>query len=152
METNENKTQVPPPKATLAELKSQLAALAQQRDAVLSELQGVADRVFEDSKKELFEKNPTLESFGWAQYTPYFSDGGPNIFGVDAAWPDINDVDGYKLSFGDQQLHSLQALQTKVAKFLEELPRDYYQQTFDDHSRITCYRDGRIETTDYSHD
>jgi len=35
----------------------------------------LSKEVFNDWCKEIFEKHPKVESFGWNQYTPYFNDG-----------------------------------------------------------------------------
>lgn len=40
--------------------------------------------VFKDVSQEIFEEYPSLESFSWVQYTPYFNDGDECVFGVHA--------------------------------------------------------------------
>lgn len=46
------------------------------------ELQKQGQKIFEAAAKELFEKYPSLDSFGWEQYTPHFNDGDPCYFSV----------------------------------------------------------------------
>jgi hypothetical protein len=43
----------------------------------LSELEPLIRAVLDD---------PTMHSFGWTQYTPYFNDGEPCVFGVNEPW------------------------------------------------------------------
>lgn len=55
----------------------------------LSDLEPLMRAVLED---------PTMKAFGWTQYTPYFNDGDPCVFGVSEPWflttddPDPDDV------------------------------------------------------------
>ncbi len=41
-----------------------------------------AQDAFRAACQELFEEFPDLESFSWAQYSPYFNDGNPCVFRV----------------------------------------------------------------------
>ncbi len=56
----------------------------------LSELEPLMRAVLDD---------PTMKAFGWNQYTPFFSDGDPCVFGIGETWfltdadPDPDDVD-----------------------------------------------------------
>lgn len=49
--------------------------------------------------------DPTVTEFGWHQYTPYFNDGEPCIFGANGAWtrliadPEIEEDDLYEGKF-----------------------------------------------------
>src|SRR5690349_7857045 len=58
------------------------AELKKKRDEMEKEFQSLAGELFKEKASGLFEKYPTLKSFGWAQYTPYFNDGDECIFGV----------------------------------------------------------------------
>jgi hypothetical protein len=145
------------------ELKARLEDLKKQ-------VQEAAKEFFADGSKTFFEEHPTIESFGWAQYTPYFNDGDPCYFGVnrDREAVFVNDVRGYDVDTGvawpgynapqaqkdayvkavDEALVDYQA----VEDFLSVFSEDDLEEMFGDHIKVTVYRDGRCETTDYEHD
>ena len=54
------------------------------------EIFNLSKDVFEDGCKNIFEKYPKIESFGWNQYTPYFNDGETCFFSVNTDWIYIN--------------------------------------------------------------
>ncbi len=46
------------------------------------EMEAIADSAFKEGCKELFDENPTLKSFGFIAYTPFFCDGDECVFGI----------------------------------------------------------------------
>ncbi|MBK6920529.1 MAG: hypothetical protein IPH07_24225 [Deltaproteobacteria bacterium] len=62
--------------------------LSQMMDEAREKMQREAQEAFRVACDEVFEAHPKLESFGWAQYTPYFNDGEPCTFSV-------NDLDTF---------------------------------------------------------
>jgi hypothetical protein len=63
---------------TLEKIKNELEAFEQKKKVFVEELRKEFPTMF----KELFEKNPRIESIGWTQYTPYFNDGDECTFSV----------------------------------------------------------------------
>lgn len=61
----------------LQDIKSQMQELRQQA-------KNVGQKFFTESSQEIFNRFPTLESFGWHQYTPYFCDGEACYFSVNS--------------------------------------------------------------------
>jgi hypothetical protein len=53
------------------------------------EMETTAKNAFTEMSAELFEQNPTLQSFSWTQYTPYFNDGDPCVFRCNGSYPDV---------------------------------------------------------------
>jgi hypothetical protein len=70
----------------LEKIKAEVAAFDEKKKALLAELQKDFPAMF----TELFAEAPTLKSFGWTQYTPYFNDGDTCEFGVHIDYPYIN--------------------------------------------------------------
>lgn len=62
--------------------------LVAQIENLQKEIMEKSKSAFKDVAKALFDAFPSLESFSWVQYTPYFNDGEPCEFGVsaDADW------------------------------------------------------------------
>lgn len=60
----------------------------------LSELEPLIRAVLDD---------PTMDSFGWTQYTPYFNDGEPCVFSVNEPWfKTVDDVKRPETADGDE--------------------------------------------------
>ncbi len=60
-----------------------------RKQELQKELDAINQEIFADMSKELFAKFPSLDSFTWTQYTPYFNDGDECIFGVDEEPRDV---------------------------------------------------------------
>lgn len=73
----------------------------------LSELQPLIRAVLND---------PTMHSFGWTQYTPYFNDGEPCVFGVNEPWfRTVDDIERADRSAEkDKRDRGIAALRTAV--------------------------------------
>ncbi len=102
--------------------------------------------------EELFDKYEGLESFGWAQYTPYFMDGDPCVFGIynsemngcyaEGSWYDGDEFDNWKKAVKE------------IEKFTRSLRKcePALQSIFGDHSLVTILRSGNIQVTEYDHE
>lgn len=111
--------------------------------------------------KPFFEANPQIDAVQWSQYTPYFMDGDPCVFGVNeielvssTLFSEADD-DSY---FGEHTMMEWDAEEEHKPLFeaanavREPLPNELLQDVFGDHVRITINRDGTIETNECSHD
>lgn len=132
--------------------------------AMKKELDERAKELFKAASKSLFEENPSLESFGWKQYTIYFNDGDECNFSVYADEPDINDESGYEIYDMSYQLdkkkdvdeedeevktqRELIRLQEVVREFLQAFPEEVLERMFGDHREIRVTADD-VETTSY---
>ena len=104
--------------------------------------------------REIFEKNPGLESIRWTQYTPYFNDGEECVFRVHLSYPDFRyrseedfDEEGYSEDSSRRERNR------SIAKELGKLSNypEPFRAIFGDHVRVTATREG-FEVTEYSHD
>ena len=148
------------------------AELKKKRDEMEKEFQSLAGELFKEKASGLFEKYPTLKSFGWAQYTPYFNDGDECIFGVN----DENiylEMDGesvdedsdehnygfdawsinYKIKHeGENSLTESERAALDASDFLKTFEEQTLKFMFGDHARITINRDGTSSVDGYDHD
>lgn len=60
-----------------------LEQMAEIQKSLKEQLADIGAKYFREASKQLFDAYPKLESFTWAQYTPYFNDGDECVFGVD---------------------------------------------------------------------
>jgi hypothetical protein len=123
-------------------------AAKSKAEVIKNEARAVMKDAFSECTKALFEENPTLNSFGWRQYTPYFNDGDECTFSAHIYDPDINEEDGYEI-YGENPLNNLKK---KVCAVLQKFDSEDFKEMFGDHSRITVTRDGKISSDSYDHD
>lgn len=97
---------------------------------------------FETLFKDIFEKHPTLDSFAWTQYSPYFNDGEPCIFRVHG----INEINE------EYTYNSKYSFKEELEIRHESVPKDYYERMFGDGYKITVRSNGTIDIEDYDHD
>jgi hypothetical protein len=157
----------------LKELKEKQSQISDIKKQVLD----LSSGIFEDFYKYIFEKYPTLESFGWTQYTPYFNDGDTCIFSVNTDYISVNDeyVDEAKwssevnvINWGNWNRELkvyegrveepnpnydpvLTAASNEITNFLGNFDNDFYLSKFGDHASITVTKDG-VDISDYDHD
>jgi hypothetical protein len=135
---------------------------------------------FEPIIKALLDDEYFVE-FGWRQYTPYFNDGDPCVFGASGAWvrtqddspadedEDDEDPEEFDITYGthptlggtegwgaDQRYVGTRETQWRVAKALgDAIEGGEFDHVlidlFGDHCRVTVRRTG-ITVDEYSHD
>jgi hypothetical protein len=76
--------------STLKELMEDIKVKRQTLDEQLKEISG---KFFAEQSKVIFDQFPTLKSFSWTQYTPYFNDGDECTFGANTEYPSIKLTD-----------------------------------------------------------
>ena len=142
-----------------------------------AEAQQMASDAFDNFCKEIFEKHPKIESFGWSQYTPYFNDGDTCTFSANTDYISINGeyVDDSKwvnettvVDWGtwNRELRiyegrvevpnldydaELAKGSDEVTEFLRNFDNDFYITRFGDHAEITVSKDG-VDVDEYEHD
>jgi hypothetical protein len=157
----------------LEKLKERQSQISDIKKEVLD----LSSGIFEDFYKYIFEKYPTLESFGWTQYTPYFNDGDTCIFSVNTDYISVNDeyVDESKwssevnvLNWGNWNRELkvyedrveepnpnydpvLTEASNEITNFLGNFDNDFYLSKFGDHAEITVTKSG-VDISDYDHD
>lgn len=68
----------------MSELQAKFDGLIAEQRKLKKQFQADAQEMFRGITKEFFDKNPSITAFKWAQYTPYFNDGDPCEFRVNA--------------------------------------------------------------------
>ena len=63
-------------------IQSKLETLVSEQVELKRTFQQKATELFKEVTKEFFDKNPGVTAIKWTQYTPYFADGDPCVFGV----------------------------------------------------------------------
>lgn len=144
-----------------------LQKLVEKFEKAKKEIQDQAKEAFLSASKELFDEYPELKSFGWTQYAPYFNDGNPCVFSVNADYPTINGYDEDRGSFqtdeegGDyyderelteEEEKTIKKARRPVIKLLSALPDEIMQEIFGDDIRVTVTRNLKIVRDKVSHD
>lgn len=146
---------------TLERVKELKASMAKMQE----ELTEKAKKAFHEVSQEIFSKYPNLVEFSWNQYTPYFNDGDPCVFGARTDYPwvkfaddnpeDCEDEDrGNEYSswqLKDKVLNEKEQAANEVLDLLAAFDDHDYEEMFGDHLTVIVTRDG-IETEEYSHD
>lgn len=121
--------------------------------------------LFKEICKDVFERFPELDSFSWAQYTPYFNDGDECTFGVNevdtfngyAEYDDDGESNGKGFnpwedySYDKKKSRSYEIVEN-VQNFISSAPENILRELFGDHVRVTVYKNGKSESEEYSHD
>jgi len=102
---------------------------------------------FKDFKDYIFNKYPTLESFGWTQYTPYFNDGNETYFRANIDYLFINDE-----WVEDSEWDSiLSEAYSEILEFLKQFDNDFYLEKFGNDAKVKITKDC-IEISDHEHE
>lgn len=100
--------------------------------------------------KDYFDQHPEVYGIKWAQYTPYFNDGEPCVFGLSDIYifktqeafeseDDMYDNDGAEACYGEEPEASLSEVE------------DLLQAAFGDHAQVCVTRE-KIDVEEYQHD
>jgi hypothetical protein len=139
--------------------------IKQELEDAMKAAQEKCAALFKESCKEIFEKNPELESFGWVQYTPYFNDGDECLFrvscDVDCGLRINGEMASYILEEFDYKSDEYKAKSQELEKYeeicelvnaIDGIPGDLLKQIFGDHVTVDIKRDGTHEVEEYCHD
>jgi hypothetical protein len=138
-----------------------LNELRKKRSELDKLIQDAAKKLFAEASEDLFDKHPTLESFGWTQYTPYFNDGDTCTFSANNSEPAINGEDDWDYTYGRDKYYDGK-INTKYDPNKKKLYDDVQEMTsnfhdddllmmFGDHCKVTVNRSG-VTIDDYEHD
>jgi hypothetical protein len=140
------------------------------------ELKITAKTLFKELSAGLFDENPTIVSFGWTQYTPYWNDGDTCTFSANTEYPTVTVLasDGIKVkhdeNYGetvwldpeDEEIEhttdsekyekEIEKATEKVADFLQNFSDDDLETMFGDHCQVTALRGGKIQVDGYDHE
>lgn len=147
-----------------------LNRLIQEHAKAKQEFQNLASKLIKEEFKGFFKAVPEVTVIKWTQYTPYFNDGDPCVFGVNeptfsnasdgsevTAWGDYEGEEAEVFSF--QGTYRMPAQLQDKAKHIESLTEmicsDAMEEVllgaFGDHAVVTVTADG-IDVDEYEHD
>jgi hypothetical protein len=161
-------------------MKDKLELLKEKQSQISNLKNDVIDLssgIFEDFYRYIFEKYPTLESFGWTQYTPYFNDGDVAIFSVNTDWIYINGIpvddsdwvnETTIINYGtwnrEKKVYEgrtevpnlnydkeLSKASDEISEFLSNFDNEFFMSQFGDHAEITVTSEG-VSVDEYEHD
>lgn len=124
---------------------SKYQALVEARQRLADDIQRTLPDAFADAARAFFEKNPSINSFSWAQYTDYFNDGDTCYFHVHSDDVSIN-------SYCDDDDEVSDEAYDAVHRFLKQFDTEDFETLFGDHVRVSVCRDGAIDTEGHYHD
>lgn len=128
----------------------QYLELKQKLNDLRAEMTTVAKAYFQESSLALFAAHPVLKTFAWTQYTPYFNDGDPCVFGAHVDYPYVNDEEFYDWKNAPTEDPATLAGRA-VRDFLRAFSEPDLQEMFGDHCRVVVTREG-VRVEEYSHD
>jgi hypothetical protein len=152
------------------DIKQKLAALKE-------DYKKTAEAMFHEGVKELFELHPSLDSFGFKAYSPYFNDGDECRFSAHTDCPYINGFEEegsnkkyFEARDGDSNIWDkighwdysngfnkrvwvdgdaeLDAMVKDVREFLKSFDNDVWEDLIGNHVIVRITKEG-IETEDY---
>lgn len=146
----------------------------ENRKRIEKELAENGKKLLHGHLQDFMDKHPRIASLRWTQYTPFFNDGDPCVFGVhgltfkaEGAADEEETEDAEETEYGDGYLCEYDSVAKKeykaeleaVVKLEEQLGSQELepvcQDAFGDHVRVTVVRkNGKVivETEDYEHD
>jgi hypothetical protein len=130
----------------IEKVKQRVAEIEAKRSEMIKDLQ----QEFPDLLKGAFEKNPTVESVSWRQYTPYFNDGDECAFSAYLGYDDLS-ING-KNYWDEDERETVKPIYQDFSTILLEIPEEFYKDLFGDHIEVKVNSDGTVETEEYEHD
>lgn len=144
-------------------LKEAQRQIHEKMAAMKEELKTLGEKLFREGSQDIFDAFPTVKSFSWTQYTPYFNDGDECVFGVNDYFrveledgTELEDV--YDSSYRNQrkidageELDLEDNLGVALSELVSGIDNDTMKSLFGDHVRVTVNREG-IDTEYYEHD
>jgi len=152
-----------------------IESLVSEFETLKKEFQAKAQVTFKDAFKEFWEKHPNIKAVVWCQYTPYFNDGDPCVFGVHDMWPLTENGEKYwkeeggsayagedftplgwkgkelqEAYVGEITLEEAQSAR-KALETIQKLPSEVFELIFGDHVMITATHKG-FEVEEHEHD
>lgn len=115
-------------------LAKRMRELNKEMDKLRNEMTKESKKAFKTGVKELFDQYPDLNSFGWAQYTPYFNDGEECIFSAYTESVFINgDPDAYypgELESFLDEINNKEKTIKKLRKEIEDTKNSEYKSSW----------------------
>jgi len=128
------------PNNLLASINERIDTIKAMQEKIAEEMRNSLYPVF----SKFFEKYPEVHKITWVQYTPYFNDGDPCVFGVYESEFELisNDITASEALTEDFRA---------VSELIETIDATVMESWFGDHAEVTVTRDG-ITVDEYEHD
>jgi DNA repair exonuclease SbcCD ATPase subunit len=132
------------------QIKTKLNEIQKQIEKLEKQAHKESSKLISKGFKEIFKKHPTLESFSWTQYTPYFNDGDECVFSAHTDYISINgseqDESTYELRQFLDTLHNPKKEIARLQKRIEECKKEKYSYGYLE-DEIKSIESGSIEET-----
>lgn len=140
--------------------------IKEKQNKLKEEMRELGENFFKEYSKKIFEDFPIVREFGWTQYTPFFMDGDPCVFGVNDALiyfegdetnpdDDLYGEDGYyyisPYNKPEVEYTEKDRAYKAVCSVVHGVDDDVFQSMFGDHVKIRVTKD-KIEIEDYDHE
>lgn len=127
-----------------------------------NKLQNFGKEAFKEAFTDFFTRNPYIDAVVWTQYTPYFNDGDPCIFGVHevylaSLWFYKNIEHDYYDHIGENivlayDCEEMKPMYEDLDSIWKTIPESILQSVFGDHVLVRILRNGIIEVEEFEHD
>lgn len=91
------------------ELYNEATSLQQEIEDIKARYQESMKQKFNEITKSFFDECPEVKALVWTQFTPFFSDGDPCIFGINDIYPVVGNfdpdelLDPYEYEYGEDE-------------------------------------------------
>jgi hypothetical protein len=131
--------------------------LIEQMQSLKLQAKDAAEQAMQEGLREVFEAYPQVHSIGWTQYTPYFNDGAPCTFRVNAEDPAINGYDYWDMDEEESKecelpFEVMEKVCERAGEILSAFENDTFLALYGDHVRVTFLRNGEAQLEEYDHD
>lgn len=128
-----------------------LEALSKVKEEYQAKIKADGEVALKESLKTFFEANPNIEAVRWTQYTPYFNDGDPCVFGLHGVECQIKGSEDFQDEYDIRKEHPAEAKALSNLEGLLSSAEDVLETVLGDHSRITVTGD-KVDIEEYDHD
>lgn len=161
---------------------SDLKKIETRLNTLMERAETIVKGDFDEKVFALFDTHPDLLALQWTQYTPYFNDGEPCEFGVNADYPDValgtqQDINGdseitvhqengeaityvaesgYYSTYPGHENSEADLIANDLGTIISLIPDEYFRSRFGDHTKVIVFRDTdgvvKFQTDEYDHD
>jgi hypothetical protein len=151
---------------------TEIEMLKERITTLQKEFKVQAAKLFAAEAKNVFAAYPTMQSFGWNQYTPYFNDGEQCVFRVNVDYGIFIDMDGEISTDDDTDVWGIRSNMKRgvdwrgnpytpserdhaallISDFIRQFDADMMKSLFGDHVSVRVNADGHIEINEYEHE
>jgi hypothetical protein len=128
--------------------KDKYQAFKEQYESARKTMMELSLVAFKEFTKDIFDKFPDVESFGWNEYTDYYNDGDTCEFHAHADYEEgiyINGESGY-----DEEYENFKEARSEIIEMMSNFDDDILYDLYGDHCKVTIHRDGKAVIEKYT--